>query len=110
MGTWFEDIEEWASTNNRDPSKVEAICLRNGWIPEKYHSEMKDDLFDFLNQWYTLSIKKLPKPATYRKNPQNICPACNSNIAYVKRIFNGQMLGSCGDIFCDLYCQCEKCY
>lgn len=111
MNTWLEDVEEWAKSNNRNPSKVEAICIRHGWNPEKYTSRMKDELFDWLDDWYTLSIKKLSKPATrYQKNPDNLyCPRCDNNISYIKRIYNGQMLGSCGDIFHDSHCICNIC-
>jgi len=70
MSNWEQDIASWASRNNRDPDTVEGILLSKGWKPKKYQASMKEDLFYYLDQWYTLAVKKLPKPATnLRKNP-----------------------------------------
>ena len=67
---WEEDIQEYCHLRGREPDKVHGILLRKGWEPENYTSRMRDALFDFLDKWYTLSIKKLPVPATTRqKNP-----------------------------------------
>lgn len=170
--TWFSDIEEWSILNTRDPEIVENICIRKGWDPTKYSSSMKSALFDWLDQWYTLSIKKLSTPATsLRRNPDKkmhvicaycnahisgdpsfpeshgccpkcyliqleeiekakkeylkkknnrsvnrnplqkfvFCPKCGRRIVYLKRTASGMMLGSCGDRFHDLQCQCQFC-
>ena len=68
--SWFKDITAWAKKNNKDPKIVEKIVIRKGWEPTKYLSSMRDNLHSYLDQWYTLSIKALPTPATNnRKNP-----------------------------------------
>jgi len=78
---WKDDISSWASKNNQEPEIVEGNAKREikkgtkiekGWDPAKYDSStMKAALFDYLNQWYTLSVKTMPIPATtaLRKNP-----------------------------------------
>lgn len=68
---WNADIQEYSTSRGRDPKKVHSILLSKGWEPAKYQSSMKNALFDFLDQWYTLSIKTLPTPATLRRNPAN---------------------------------------
>lgn len=67
---WKEHIQVYSKSRNRDPAKVEAILLRKGWKPSLYREEMREQLFDFLDKWYTLSVKNLPAPATsLRRNP-----------------------------------------
>lgn len=71
---WKADIAEWASNHGRDPSAVESILIRKGWDPSRYLPGMKGDLFHYLNEWYTLAVKKLPAPATsLRRNPVVLC-------------------------------------
>lgn len=65
---WDSDIEEYCQLRGKDPAKVEAILLRKGWNPDNYSPSMRSALFNYLDKWYTLSIKNLPEPAT-RKNP-----------------------------------------
>jgi hypothetical protein len=70
---WLEHIREWAKRHKRDPKKVEKILIREGWSRNKYKPSMKQKLFNYLDEWYTLSIKSLPKPATsYKRNPLSI--------------------------------------
>jgi hypothetical protein len=70
---WKEDISSWANRNDREVDKVEKIAIREGWKPKNYRPSMKDALFDYLDKWYTLSIKILPEPATKnRRNPSQI--------------------------------------
>lgn len=109
--SWEQDIEEWSENNDRDPTKVEKICIRHGWRPEKYLPEMKSDLNYWLDQWYTLSIKTLPQPATnFRRNPGNmLCQICYQNVVPIRRLFDGQLLVSCGDAIHDKFCECEEC-
>jgi len=66
---WKSHIAEWARSNDREPSKVEGILIREGWDPKDYDTSMRRDLYKFLDKWYTLSVKTLPKPATLRSNP-----------------------------------------
>lgn len=67
---WDQHIEQYAARNDKDPSRVEGILIRGGWEPAQYHASMKSELFDYLDDWYTLSIKTLPTPATQnRRNP-----------------------------------------
>jgi hypothetical protein len=109
--SWDLDIEEWSQNNQRDAETVSGICVRKGWEPEKYLPSMKKQLFDWLDQWYTLSIKKLPPPATAsRRNPgPTKCPLCREKIIFLRRLGNGMMLGSCGDSFHDSGCECDLC-
>jgi hypothetical protein len=74
MSTWNNDIEDYAKSRSKDPAKVEGILQRDGWEATKYTSSMKKALFEWLDQWYTLSIKNLPAPATAarRKNPTTV--------------------------------------
>jgi hypothetical protein len=76
----LNDVIEWTQkfakeskeVRPRDPHNiVKNILIRKGWEPEKYKPSMKSKLFEYLDEWYTLSVKKLPKPATsgLRKNP-----------------------------------------
>lgn len=70
MSLWDKDIEEYAKSRKKDPYKVEGILQRDGWEAAKYSPSMKKALFEWLDQWYTLSIKNLPTPATAtRRNP-----------------------------------------
>lgn len=73
MNTWKSDVKKWAKANDRDPSVVEGILVKNGWVPAKYTASMKEQLNYYLDQWYTLSVKTLPKPATNnkRRNPSH---------------------------------------
>jgi len=64
MSEWDEDISNYCKSRSREPSKVEGILSREGWESTKYKASMKDALFAWLDQWYTLSIKNLPTPAT----------------------------------------------
>lgn len=111
--SWDSDIEDWAQRHQRSPETVSAICIRKGWEPDKYHSAMKRQLFDWLDLWYTLSVKKLPTPATsLKRNPNHIakkCPVCSQKIIFLRRIGDGMMLGSCGDSFHDPQCKCSLC-
>jgi hypothetical protein len=70
---WKEDIAFWADRNGRKADKVEKIAINKGWEPKKYQSSMRAALIDYLDNWYTLSVKVLPEPATKnvknRKNP-----------------------------------------
>lgn len=66
---WLGHIKEWSKLHNKNYKKVEKILLRGGWRPSKYTVEMRGPLFDYLNKWYKLSVKKLPKPFTsFRRN------------------------------------------
>jgi len=67
--SWDADIANWADRNSRNPEKVEKICIRKGWDPNSYTPSMQKNLFEWLDAWYTLSVKTLPSPATSRKNP-----------------------------------------
>lgn len=68
--SWRDHVAAWAKANQREFSRVEGILIRNGWNPESYRDSMEKDLFYWLDQWYTLSVKNLPQPATnYKKNP-----------------------------------------
>jgi len=70
MSAWNKDIEEYAHSRNKEPAKVQGILQRDGWDESNYKSSMKKALFEWLDQWYTLSIKNLPTPATaLRRNP-----------------------------------------
>lgn len=71
MDEWKTDIAEWAKKHDRDPAIVENILIKKGWKPAKYQPTMKSELFHYLNEWYTLSVKTLPTPATKgrRRNP-----------------------------------------
>lgn len=69
MVAWQDDINLYAKRRKKDPKKIEKILINKGWEPVNYTTEMKNALFDFLDKWYTLSIKELPKPATQRTNP-----------------------------------------
>ena len=69
---WEDDIAAWAYRNDKEPHKVKGILAREGWDPDSYKASMKKKLHNFLDKWYTLSIKNLPEPATYRSNPINI--------------------------------------
>ena len=74
MNQWRQDIVSWAKKAGRDPDEVEGILIKGhkgvGWDPKTYQPSMKNDLYHYLQQWYTLSVKKLPIPATaVRKNP-----------------------------------------
>jgi len=72
MSMWEADIEDYSDSRNKDPEKVAGILQRKGWLPAEYDSSMKKSLFAWLDQWYTLSIKNLPAPATARKrNPSS---------------------------------------
>lgn len=67
---WDNDIEQYCFDRNKDFDRVEDILIRGGWNPDLYQSHMIDDLYNYLDDWYTLSIKNLPKPATSRRrNP-----------------------------------------
>jgi hypothetical protein len=70
---WKEDIAFWANNNGREANKVEKIAINKGWEPKKYQTSMRPALLDYLDNWYTLSVKVLPEPATKsvknRKNP-----------------------------------------
>lgn len=71
MDHWGPHIASWAARNDKNPSIVKGILIRKGWDPDKYLPNMKDDLNYYLDQWYELSVKKLPAPATAarRRNP-----------------------------------------
>lgn len=70
MSMWDRDIIEYCQSREKEKRKVEGILIRKGWELQNYNSSMKDSLFEWLDQWYTLSIKNLPTPATsYRSNP-----------------------------------------
>lgn len=68
---WKTDIAFWASKNSRETSEVEKIAINKGWEPAKYQDSMRDSLLDFLDKWYTLSVKTLPEPATKTSNRRN---------------------------------------
>lgn len=70
MDHWGQHVASWAAKNNKKPSIVKGILIRKGWDPEKYLPSMEKDLNYYLDQWYELSVKKLPTPATARRrNP-----------------------------------------
>jgi len=70
MSHWGQHIASWAAKNNKKAATVEAILKRKGWDLDKYLPSMEDDLNYYLDQWYELSVKKLPAPATARRrNP-----------------------------------------
>lgn len=69
MSMWDNDIDDYCRSRGKERQKVVGILTRKGWDSQNYHSSMKDNLFGWLDQWYTLSIKKLPEPATIRRNP-----------------------------------------
>ena len=69
---WEDHIAAWANKNDREPSKVEGVLKNEGWDPDNYSASMKKELHTFLDMWYTLSIKSMPEPATYRSNPINL--------------------------------------
>lgn len=66
---WKDHIAAWANRNDKESCKAEGILVREGWDPDSYRASMKEELHTFLDKWYTLSVKNLPKPATYRSNP-----------------------------------------
>lgn len=73
MSDWDNDINEYCQSRDKDLSKVIGILTRKGWDPYNYRASMKTDLFNWLDQWYTLSVKNLPAPATkYKRNPVEI--------------------------------------
>lgn len=75
MSMWDKDIIEYCQSRQKEKRKVEGILTRKGWESQDYHSSMKDSLFEWLDQWYTLSVKKLPAPATsYQPNPTEAPP------------------------------------
>lgn len=72
--SWKRDIQDWIYTRHDSPTqnqfkKTEKVAIRGGWNPQKYKSSMRRSLHKWLTEWYTLSIKKLPEPATARRNP-----------------------------------------
>jgi len=67
--SWDSDIDEYCKLRGREPQHVRTILKRKAWNKKLYQPSMKSELFEFLDKWYTLSIKKLPSPATNRKNP-----------------------------------------
>lgn len=68
--SWSKDIREWCTRNGHDPEVQENVLKNKGWDPSKYQPSMKTALYDYLKQWNTLAVKKLPTPATStRKNP-----------------------------------------
>jgi hypothetical protein len=70
---WKSDIAAWAKRNNKDPERVSNIAMRKGWDPNRYTASMQKQLFDYLDKWYTLSVKVLPTPATaLRRNPVDL--------------------------------------
>ncbi len=73
---WAEDISSWATKNNQESETVEGIAIDKGWESRKYKNSMRDTLFDFLDQWYNLSVKNLPIPATsdLKRNPIVVQP------------------------------------
>jgi hypothetical protein len=73
---WFDHIREWTAkyaeetgeADLRDPYNIDKNILRhNGWDPDAYDPSMKPDLFRYLDMWYKLSEKTMPKPATAPK-------------------------------------------
>jgi len=83
--SWIEDVTGWARLNGRDPKKVERILLRHGWNPQRYRAEMRTNLNHWLDQWYTLSIKTLPSPATARKKNPDSEPSEDSEFGLIFR-------------------------
>jgi hypothetical protein len=69
MSMWDRDIDDYCRSRKKERHKVIGILTRKGWNSQEYQSSMKNDLFNWLDQWYTLSIKNLPEPATTRRNP-----------------------------------------
>jgi len=65
---WEDDIFDWIDQQGghhfTSPANVERILVRGGWEPDLYHSTMRDDLFSWLDSWYYLATKVLPRPAT----------------------------------------------
>lgn len=67
---WEKHTQEYAAKVGHDPSRVRGILDRGGWEADKYTPDMKPQLFNWLDQWYTLSNKNIPQPATKaRRNP-----------------------------------------
>jgi len=67
---WDADVTKWAKNNRREPGKVKGLLVRSGWAPDQYVASMQQYLFYWLDQWYTLSVKNMPQPATtVRSNP-----------------------------------------
>ncbi len=69
---WLEHIEDYSENRKKDAKRVEGILIKGGWDSSTYKSRMKKDLFRYLDDWYTLSIKTLPVPATLRRNPSRL--------------------------------------
>lgn len=69
MSMWDKDIDDFCRSRKKERHKVIGILTRKGWNSQDYQSSMKNDLFNWLDQWYTLSVKNLPEPATTRCNP-----------------------------------------
>jgi hypothetical protein len=65
---WDKDIEDYCRSRKKERHIVIGILTRKGWNSQNYQPSMKTNLFDWLDQWYTLSIKNLPEPAT-KRNP-----------------------------------------
>jgi hypothetical protein len=85
MSEWEKDIKDWVRKwfKTNDPKQIartRAIAEQK-WDPnydpsiqkdpDGYDSSMRKDLHHWLDNWYTLSVKDMPKPATLRKNPIN---------------------------------------
>lgn len=64
MQAYDRDVKAWCKNKKRDPEKVKRILRKHKWLAGSYSPDMKSKLETWLNSWYTLSIKKLPKPAT----------------------------------------------
>lgn len=69
-----KDIHEWIKKTFKKVDlerfrRIKNILRRGGWNLDKYHPSMRPELHRWLTDWYTLSVKRLPKPATLRKNP-----------------------------------------
>lgn len=74
MSPLTRDIRSWIRlTFNKITAerlrRIRNILKRSGWNLSQYHSSMKSDLHKWLTDWYTLSVKRLPQPATLRQNP-----------------------------------------
>ena len=85
--SWKDDIASWAAKNGQEPETVGSIATGKGWEPNKYQPSMKRALFDYLDQWYTLSVKTLPAPAT--KNAKRRNPARSAHVQKFTKLSNG---------------------
>jgi len=98
--SWNDDIASWAQKNGRDPKKVDRIAKKGGWDTSKYLDTMKSALFDYLDKWYTLSVKDMPAPATqlrrnpYRRNPYKR----NTSFSISGEAFYCSCLGCANDV------------